>query len=140
MMTPKSFLGTGWSFPPAFEAEQAQVQMVSDEVDIRQSLVILLSTMPGERPVKPKYGCDLHSLIFEPLTGATRFLIKDMIRTAVLFYEPRIELEDIEIEQRDEGEGLTVVTLHYLVKAVNVRSNIVFPFYKTEGTNVTDVA
>ncbi|RMG75952.1 MAG: hypothetical protein D6722_00170 [Bacteroidetes bacterium] len=140
MDRPKSFLGTGWSFPPRFDANSARLEMVSDEEDIRQSLIILLSTMPGERPTKPKYGCDLHSLIFEPLTGPTRYLIKDMIRTAVLFFEPRIELEDIELDPSDEAEGIIRVTLHYLIKTVNVRSNIVYPFYKIEGTNVTDVA
>ncbi|GAB4411240.1 MAG: GPW/gp25 family protein [Bacteroidia bacterium] len=140
MNKPASFLGTGWSFPPTFDSERHEVRMVSEEEDIRQSIIILLSTIPGERPTRPKFGCDLHSLIFDPMIGPTRFLIKDMIETAILYYEPRINLESVDIDTSQEPEGIVQVGLTYTVKSVNVRSNIVFPFYKTEGTSVTDVA
>ena len=135
----KTFLGTGWSFPPIFDEQQSTLRMVSADQDIRESLIILLFTTPGERPVKPKYGCDLKSLLFEPIGGATNFLIKDMIRTAVLFYEPRIDIDEIEIDRSREPDGIVGITLHYTVRSTNIRSNIVFPFYKTEGTIVTDV-
>lgn len=139
MDNPKTFLGTGWSFPPVFDEQRSALRMVSADEDIRQSLIILLSTTPGERPVKPKYGCDLKSLLFEPIGGSTNYLIKDMIRTAVLFYEPRVDLNDIEIIKTREPEGIIDITLHYTVRSTNIRSNIVFPFYKTEGTIVTDI-
>lgn len=113
--------------------------MVTADEDIRQSLIILLSTTPGERPVKPKYGCDLKSLLFEPIGGSTNYLIKDMIKTAVLFYEPRVDLDEIDIDKAQEPEGKIRITLHYTVRSTNIRSNIVFPFYKTEGTIVTDI-
>ncbi|MEM7659760.1 MAG: GPW/gp25 family protein [Bacteroidota bacterium] len=139
MEGPKSYLGTGWSFPPVFDEQRATLRMVSDDEDIRQSLFILLSTTPGERPTKPKYGCDLKSILFEPIGGTTTFLIKDMIRTAILFFEPRIDVDSIEVSQDNDPEGKISITLHYSVRATNVRSNIVFPFYKTEGTIVTDM-
>ncbi|MEM7371298.1 MAG: GPW/gp25 family protein [Bacteroidota bacterium] len=139
MENPKTFLGTGWSFPPIFDEQRNTLKMVTAEEDIRQSLIILLSTTPGERPVKPKYGCDLKSILFEPIGGSTNFLIKDMIRTAVLFYEPRVDIDDIEIDKSAADEGVVGITLHYTVRSTNIRSNIVFPFYKTEGTIVTDI-
>jgi len=64
----KSFLGTGWGFPPEFNELTLSVNMVSEEEDIRQSLFILLSTTPGERPLNPAYGCDLQSLVFEKIS------------------------------------------------------------------------
>ena len=139
MDSPKTFLGRGWSFPPKFDEKRSELQMVSADQDIRESLIILLSTTPGERPVKPKYGCDLKSLLFEPIGGATNFLIKDMIRQAVLFYEPRIDVDEIEIDRSQEPDGIIGITLHYTIRSTNIRSNIVFPFYKTEGTIVTDI-
>lgn len=132
----KSFLGTGWSFPPVFEHQMNSVKMVSDEEDIRQSLILLLSTTPDERIMNPDYGCDLHRIMFQPMTNATQFLIKDVIKTAVLFYEPRITLDDIVIDYSGELDGIVYITLHYTIRKINIRSNIVFPFYKTEGTSV----
>jgi phage baseplate assembly protein W len=133
----KSFLGSGWSFPPRFDRQLNTVHLVSDEEDIRQSLFILLSTRPGERITNLSYGCDLHSVLFQPMTNAIRFLIREVIQTAVLFYEPRIDLDEIDIDLSDDKEGIVRIQLHYTVRATNARNNIVFPFYKIEGTNIT---
>ena len=65
------FLGVGWAFPPAFDDLAKGVRMVSAETDIRQSLVILLGTIPGERVMQPDYGCDLRRLVFEPINQNT---------------------------------------------------------------------
>ena len=134
----KSFLGTGWSFPPVFDENRECISMVSDDIDIRQSLKILLTTSPGERVTNPNYGCDLKAILFEPINGATRYLISDTISVAVLYYEPRIDLNDIEINTTNEGQGVIYITLHYTVRQTNSRSNVVFPFYKVEGTNIVE--
>lgn len=135
----KPYLGRGWSFPPTFNEHTKALVMSSEEADIRESLYILLTTTPGERPTRPDYGCDLHSIIFEPINAATKNRMTSIIKRAVLYFEPRIELEQVEIDVVDEGEGIVNLTLHYTITKVNSRANIVFPFYKAEGTIITDM-
>ena len=69
--------------------------MTSDEEDIRSSLRILLTTDVGERVMQPRYGCNLHRLVFEPLDTTLQAYMKDLIRTAILYFEPRIILNDV---------------------------------------------
>ena len=101
-----SFLGTGWAFPPAFDNESGTVNMVSNEEDIRESLNILLSTSLGERVMQPKYGCNLIDYLFEPLSSSMIGFIKDRVENSILFYEPRIIAEKIEVT--DDGGGLNI--------------------------------
>ncbi|MDX1908548.1 MAG: GPW/gp25 family protein [Bacteroidia bacterium] len=132
----RNFLGIGWSFPPFFDQTSRQVAMVSDEEDIVQSLFILLSTSPGERPTMPQYGCDLMRVMFKPLDTATQAEARDAIDMAVLYFEPRITLEGVSFDLRDQLDGVIYITLSYTIRKTNVRTNIVYPFYKLEGTNV----
>ncbi|MTB52947.1 GPW/gp25 family protein [Lewinella sp. W8] len=132
----KSFLGTGWSFPPQFLLDTGSISMVSEEEDIRQSLFLLFSTTPGERVMKPEYGCDLHSLVFERLTPSTENQMVDMIRTSIIRFEPRIILEDVVVDMVDAYQGRIDIGVRYTVRITNSRDNIVYPFYFKEGTNV----
>jgi uncharacterized protein len=132
----KSFLGTGWGFPPSFSNQAAEVEMLSDEADIQSSLGILLSTRPGERVMRPDFGCNLEELVFEPLTTTFKTYIKDLITTAILYYEPRIEVDNIELDDTGELEGRILISIEYTVKATNSRFNFVFPFYKNEATGL----
>ena len=125
----KSFLGTGWSFPPKFNIKKNEIETVSQEEDIRQSINILLSTMPGERIMRPDYGCDLMSLVFERLSSSTEMKVIDMVSSAILRYEPRIILEEIQVEMSSEDFGLLLIYLEYTIRSVNTRDNIVYPFY-----------
>jgi hypothetical protein len=127
-----SFLGTGWSFPPAFDRQLGLVQMLSDEVDIQSSLEILLSTRLGERVMQPTYGCNLDELLFEPLTTTLKTYIADLIRTAILYHEPRITVNKIDMTDSNDLEGLVLIKLEYTVKATNSRYNYVYPYYKNE--------
>jgi uncharacterized protein len=110
--------------------------MLADEADIQSSLEILLSTKRGERVMRSDYGCDLHELVFEPLTTTFKTYITDLIRTSILYHEPRIEVEKIELNDTGELEGRILITISYKVRATNSRFNFVFPFYKTEGTEL----
>jgi phage baseplate assembly protein W len=132
----QTFLGTGWSFPPEFERRAKVVKMSSDEDDIRESLKILLSTSPGERVMQPTYGCGLKALIFENMSESTLTEIKDVIERAVLFFEPRINLEGIEVNTDGIYDGLIKIQLDYTIRTTNTRSNMVYPYYFLEGTNV----
>lgn len=134
----KAFLGVGWGFPPEFykHGEVLEAKMVAEEEDIRESLRILLSTRPGERVMQPDYGCGLHAMVFEGLDESTATELKDIIQRAILFYEPRITLESIDVNTEDELEGRLKIQLNYNVRKTNTRSNIVYPFYYREGTQV----
>ncbi|MCG8474518.1 MAG: GPW/gp25 family protein [Cytophagales bacterium] len=131
-----TFLGRGWAFPPTFTKEGKSLYMVEEEKDIEQSLHILLSTLPGERPMNPEYGCDLKALSFSGLNSLTINTIKDLIRRSILKFEPRISLEEILVEAGRINEGVLLITLHYTIRKINIRTNMVYPFYLKEGTNI----
>lgn len=131
-----SFLGTGWSFPPSFQNSTRSAKMSSEEDDIRESLIILLSTRPGERVMNPLYGCNLDDLLFAPLTLTLKSFVSDLIETAILYFEPRINLEAIQINQNSDLEGELLIELEYVVRSTNSRRNLVYPFYRGEGTDI----
>lgn len=132
MQDDHTFLGKGWSFPPTFD-NKGKVQLVSGADDVAQSLRILLSTRPGERVMQPLFGCNLDVLLFEPITTTLIAYIKDLINTAVLYFEPRIELEKITVDAGRINEGVILIELEYLILAANSRYNLVYPFYLEEG-------
>jgi len=130
------FLGKGWSFPPTFSKQSNTVNMEEKEIDIEQSLQILLTTAVGERVMQPKYGCNMDELVFEPLNTSIKTLMIDKIKTAILFFEPRIDAKKIELNTQNELEGEVLVEIEYVVRATNSRFNFVFPYYINEGTEI----
>ena len=133
MANEHSFLGTGWSFPPRFDPVTSNVIMVSEEQDISESLRILLSTRPGERVMLPRFGCNLDIMLFEPVTTTLLAYVKELILTAILYFEPRIELQSISISTARINEGVVLIELDYIVLSTNSRFNLVYPFYISEG-------
>lgn len=135
MSADESFLGSGWGFPPTFNKTTRSVDMLAGEDDIRSSLEILLSTHVGERVMQPKYGCNLDRLIFEPVDTTLQAYIKDLIKTAILYFEPRIILNDVVLIPR-QMEGRIDIDILYTVATTNTRNNYVYPFYIEEGSEV----
>jgi phage baseplate assembly protein W len=133
MNVENSFLGTGWSFPPAFDKTSGTVKMVSNEEDIAQSLQILLSTRPGERVMLPQYGCNLDVFMFESITTTLVAYVKELIQTAILYFEPRINLDLITINTDSIVGGVILIELEYTILASNSRFNFVYPFYLNES-------
>lgn len=134
MNTSESFLGKGWGFPPEFSKTTASVSLTEGEDDIDKSLEILLSTRQGERIMVPDYGCNLDELIFKPLNLTLKTYVVDLIKTAILYHEPRIDVEKIKIEPSTDNDGLLLINIDYRVRITNSRKNLVFPFYQAEGT------
>ena len=130
------FLGRGWSFPPTFDRSLGGVRMLEDEEDVKSSLGILLATMRGERVMLPLYGCNVESQIFEPLDTRQKTLLKDLIETAIVYHEPRVALEDVDLRDDRALEGVVLIEITYRVKSTNSRFNVVYPFYVNEGTDV----
>jgi uncharacterized protein len=130
----RNFLGRGWSFPPRFDPRSKRVAMVADIEDIEESLRILLATTPGERVMQPAYGCGLRRMVFETLNEQTLTAIKDRIRKAVLFFEPRVILQRIDANVPDAREGRLDLLLDYRVRTTNTRHNLVYPLYLHQAT------
>ena len=109
--------------------------MISNEEDIQNSLQVLLKTRVGERIMQPAYGCNLDVLLFEPITESLKTYIKDLVFTAIYYFEPRVNPEDVRLETA-ETEGIVTVNVEYTVRTTNTRHNLVFPFYLDEGNLV----
>ena len=132
----KSFLGTGWAFPPTFNRGTGVVELVRDMEDIEQSLNILLSTSLGERVMQPEYGCNLTDYLFESLSSGIIGYIKDRVKNAILYYEPRIVAEKIDVTSdasSDLLEGHFTITIEYTIPGTNSRFNYVYDYYKNEA-------
>lgn len=137
----RHFLGTGWAFPPSFDGITLGARMVSHEDDVRESLHILLGTAPGERVMHPSYGCGLKRLVFETLNQNLLTEMRSVIEKAVLFFETRITLEQVEFQlpeaaapNRRDLEGVLLIELSYTIRATNTRHNMVYPMYLEEGS------
>lgn len=131
-MSDTSFLGTGWTFPLKFHSRG--VSLSHGETDIAESLRILISTQPGERTMNPHFGCDLHEFTFKPINASTISQLKDRIARSILFYEPRVAVETIEVIEQNETSGALRIEIIYVVHSTNTRHNLVFPYYLTEAT------
>jgi len=130
------FLGRGWAFPPAFDRDAGTVEMVSGVTDIEQSLNILLSTSLGERVMQPNYGCALQPYLFEPLNASLIGYLKDRVTNSILFYEPRINVINVEVTAADSTDiwsGKFRITVTYDIIQTNSRLNYVYDYYLKES-------
>ncbi|RAW01590.1 GPW/gp25 family protein [Pseudochryseolinea flava] len=128
----KDIIGIGWSFPPTFikSGEVGDVVMTDGKEDIDNSLHILLNTAFGERVMRPEYGCDLRKFLFDPINAKMEAYINKIVEEAIFYFEPRIRPEKVKVDVED---GKLEITIQYIIKTTNSRSNYVFPFY-TERT------
>jgi len=132
----RDYLGRGWSFPPTFVGKPPGVVMLEEEADVASSLAILLATRPGERIMQPLYGCNLSELVFESLDTRMKTLMADKVESAILYYEPRVTLESVTLDDSKEVEGVVLIGVIYRVKTTNSRFNFVYPYYIREGTDI----
>lgn len=129
------FIGQGWSFPPEFSLGGKEVMMVSDIVDIQHSLEILFGTRLGERIMREDYGSSLIDYPFEEMNQSILNRLRHMISDAILQFEPRIQLNHIELAPDAKIDGLLNIELDFTVLSSNSRFNMVYPFYLTEASN-----
>lgn len=137
----QGFLGRGWSFPPSFDLASGTVTLVDGDADIVQSLQVLMSTAPYERTMLPAYGCNLRQFQFDSAEPALFARIRKQVANAILYFEPRVTVLDIDVVLTAPLTCLLTITVSYLIRQTNTRSNMVFPFYlQGEGTNVRQIA
>lgn len=142
----RPFMGTGWAFPISFRKVRTEtertishcsVEMAADLEDIEQSLTILLTTRPGERVMRSDYGCSLEDLLFEPMNESLLTYVRNLIDQSILYYEPRIKLNQIDILEDDNLlEGRLKVAVDFTMRSTNSRFNYVYDFYTREATIV----
>ncbi len=129
-----NFLGRGWSFPPTFTKQG--LLLTAGVEDIERSLDIILTTRLRERVLSPDFGSDLQEYVFEPIDTTLRTRLREVVKTAILYYEARIQLIDVLVEEPIESPGTLLIEVQFKVKATNSRHNYVYPFYKIEGTDL----
>ena len=130
------FIGTGWKFPIEFRKNLKTVVMLTGEEDIKNSLDVLFATNVGERIMHANYGTALQTFLFMPINKSTLTYMQAIISDEILFNEPRIVLNNIEIESSVEQNGRLDIIIDYKVTATNNRYNYVYPFYLKEASNL----
>nr|WP_136251107.1 GPW/gp25 family protein [Ningiella ruwaisensis] len=133
MASEYDIIGRGWAFPPSFDAENGSVNMSQDIQDIEQSLIILFNTSLGERVMQAKYGCSLANMVQEPLNTQALGLIDTIVRTGILYHEPRIDAQSIQFDISTRP-GTLFIDIEYTVRGSNSRFNFVYPFYVNEAS------
>jgi Bacteriophage baseplate protein W len=129
----KDFLGRGWAMPVELDPRTGLVNRVAYEEDIRQSILIILETSPGERVMRPNFGCGIHDLVFTALDSTVLQQIRSTVSEALRRCEARIDVLNITVDEAATEEGKLLVELEYRVRKTNQIGNLVFPFYFREG-------
>jgi Bacteriophage baseplate protein W len=129
----KDFLGRGWAMPVDLDPRTGLVAISEYEDNIRQSIRIILETAPGERVMRPNFGCGIHDLVFAAVDTTTMQRIRSVVEEALRRYEARVEVLGVTIDEDATSEGVLLVEVEYRVRKTNQIGNLVYPFYFREG-------
>lgn len=129
----KQFLGRGWAWPAQIDPLSGQVRLSEYEDDIRQAIGIIIETAPGERVMRPDFGCGIHDLVFDTLDSATLQRVRSVVHDALVRYEARIDVLNVNANPDESVDGVLLIELEYRVRRTNQIGNLVYPFYFDEG-------
>jgi phage baseplate assembly protein W len=124
----QEFVGSGWAFPLRADPT-GRIALVSGTREIEESIRLILSTAPGERPMRPEFGCSVHDYVYAPADASTAGDIAYAVRVALNRWEPRIDLESVTVRFDAADRGVLYVDLEYSIRGTNDPRNLVFPFY-----------
>ena len=124
----KPFLGVGTAFPPQLDPATQGFVRAEYEESVRQSILLILGTAPGERLMRPEFGCGIHDLVFANLSFGTLGRVQQTVDDALLRLEPRIDVTSIDVRSGGDGNVL-LIHIQYQVRATNNAFNLVYPFY-----------
>jgi uncharacterized protein len=127
-VTDPSFIGRGFRFPMGVD-NRGNLAMTSGPEDLDCSVRVVLSTAPGERVMRPLFGCRIWELLFEPVNANTIGLMSQAVREALAQWEPRAHVETVEVVPDRDDSALVRIHVTYTVKSTNDRRNLVYPFY-----------
>jgi phage baseplate assembly protein W len=128
----EDFIGRGWAFPLRTDATGG-IALVSREREIEEAIRLVLGTAPGERPMRPEFGCRIHEYVFSSADGGTASDIAAEVRAALRRWEPRIEVEDVIVTFDARDAAVMYIDIRYAIRRTNDRRNLVFPFYVIPG-------
>jgi phage baseplate assembly protein W len=121
-------LGSGLAFPLGVDHRGA-IALARDDSDVEQAISIILRTAPGERPMRPEFGCAVHDYVFDVVDAATLGRMEEEVRRALERWEPRIDVLSIDFDLDAVGEGRLAIEIEYRTRATNDVRNLVYPFY-----------
>jgi uncharacterized protein len=122
------FIGAGWAYPVATDATGG-IALVTREREIEQAIRLILETSPGERPMRPEFGCRVSDHVFGPANASTAGMLTYEVRRALDRWEPRIDVEDVTVSFDAVDLGTLYIDVRYTIRATNDVRNLVFPFY-----------
>ena len=128
----EEFIGRGWAFPLRTDTTGG-IALVSREREIEEAIRLVLGTSPGERPMRPEFGCRIHEYVFASADGTTASAIAAEVRRALRRWEPRIEVEDVAVTFDTRNPSVMYIDIRYSIMRTNDRRNLVFPFYLIPG-------
>ncbi len=128
----KEFLGVGWKFPIQLD-NNGKFILSKYEEDIKEAILIILKTEPGERVMEPEFGCSIYEYVFSTINISNLMLMEESVKKALLIYEPRIEVSQVKASPDYQENGLVLISIDYTVSSTNERQNLVYPFYLKEG-------
>ena len=129
----KDFLGVGWQFPVERD-ENGQIALARYEESVHQAIWIILGTAKGERVMRSDFGCGIHNLVFAVNNATTAGLIAEEVRQALIRWEPRIELLEVQVNSPPGQPSTLLIRLEYRVRTTNNVFNLVYPFYLERST------
>ena len=122
------FIGAGWAFPLELD-ETGGFALVTDVREIEQAVRLIIGTAYGERPMRPDFGCRIHDFVFAEASAATAGRISAEVRASLVRWEPRIDVDDIEVSVDENDRSLLYIDIRYRIRRTNDPRNLVFPFY-----------
>jgi len=122
------FVGRGWSFPLTV-GRDGGIAMVGGDADIERAIRLVLSTAPGERPMRPEFGCGIYQYVFAPADAGTAGSIAFEVSRALERWEPRIDVVGVDVDIDPDDQSVLYITLTYSIRGTNDPRNLVFPFY-----------
>ena len=127
-----SMIGHGWSFPPKIDA-QGGVALTNTRSEILQSVEIILSTSPGQRVMRPTFGCRLNELVFSPNNSHTATQARRYVEEALGMWEPRIQVLNVDVRTDPDEHSRLMIEVEYEIKASHDRRSLVYPYYLIPG-------
>lgn len=128
--------GRGWSFPPVLD-ERGTISLTNDTDEIEQAIHIILNTVPGQRVMRPEFGCRIHELVFAPNNTATAGLAQRYVREALGRWEPRIEVQRVDVVPNDQDAASLLINIEYRISQRNNIRSLVYPFYMMQEETPT---
>ncbi len=132
MPVESDFVGTSIAFPLGVDQTGA-LAVVSGPEAIERSMTMVLSTAPGERVMRPDFGCAIWNLLFDPVNDNTLGLMAESVRQALAQWEPRIDVTSVGATPDPDEPGVVTIDIDYCIKTTNDRRNLVYPFYVIPG-------